>query len=115
MQFGLSESQQILKTNARKFFAAECPMSEVRRVMETADAFDPKLWKQMAEQGFLGVVYPEDAGGMPRRGALVSDQTNEAPWTYEAPEINVIATVAEMTLGVDGKSSGGGDFCGYAS
>jgi hypothetical protein len=46
---------------------------------------------------------------------LVSDQTNEAPWTYEAPEINVIATVAEMTLGVDGKSSGGGDFCGYAS
>jgi alkylation response protein AidB-like acyl-CoA dehydrogenase len=64
MQFGLSESQQILKTNARKFFAAECPMSEVRRVMETADAFDDKLWKHMAEQGFLGVVYPEDAGGM---------------------------------------------------
>lgn len=64
MQFGLSESQQILKTNARKFFAAECPMSEVRRIMETADAHDDKLWKHMAEQGFLGVVYPEDAGGM---------------------------------------------------
>src|ERR1700722_19328832 len=64
MQFGLSESQQILKTNARKFFAAECPMHEVRRVMETADASDDKFWKHMAEQGFLGVVYPEDAGGM---------------------------------------------------
>ena len=35
MQFGLSESQQILKNNARKFFAAECPMAEVRRLMET--------------------------------------------------------------------------------
>jgi alkylation response protein AidB-like acyl-CoA dehydrogenase len=64
MQFGLSESQQILKTNARKFFAAECPMSEVRRIMETADAHDDKLWKHMAEQGFLGVVFPEEAGGM---------------------------------------------------
>jgi alkylation response protein AidB-like acyl-CoA dehydrogenase len=64
MQFGLSESQQILKTNARKFFAAECPISEVRRIMETAEAHDEKLWKHMAEQGFLGVIYPEDAGGM---------------------------------------------------
>jgi alkylation response protein AidB-like acyl-CoA dehydrogenase len=64
MQFGLSESQQILKNNARKFFAAECPMSEVRRIMETDDAHDDKLWKHMAEQGFLSVVIPEDAGGM---------------------------------------------------
>ncbi len=64
MQFGLSESQQILKNNARKFFAAECPMSEVRRIMETDDAHDDKLWKHMAEQGFLSVVIPEEAGGM---------------------------------------------------
>src|SRR5258707_15294636 len=63
MQFGLSESQQILRNNARKFFAAECPMSEVRRIMETETAHDPTLWQKMAEQGFLGVVFPEDAGG----------------------------------------------------
>jgi len=64
MQFGLSESQQILKNNARKFFAAECPLSEVRRIAETATAHDAKLWRQMAEQGFLGIVIPEAAGGM---------------------------------------------------
>ncbi len=64
MQFGLSESQQILKSNARKFFAAECPISEVRRIMETDTAHDKKLWRSMAGQGFLGVVFPEDAGGM---------------------------------------------------
>jgi alkylation response protein AidB-like acyl-CoA dehydrogenase len=64
MQFGLSESQQILKSNARKFFAAECPISEVRRIMETDTAQDRKLWRSMAEQGFLGVVFPEEAGGM---------------------------------------------------
>jgi alkylation response protein AidB-like acyl-CoA dehydrogenase len=64
MQFGLSESQQILKNNARKFFAAECPMADVRRIMETEDAHDDKLWRQMAAQGFLGVAFPEEAGGM---------------------------------------------------
>ena len=64
MQFGLSESQQILKNNARKFFAAECSMAEVRRVIETESAHDEKLWRKMAEQGFLGILIPEEAGGM---------------------------------------------------
>src|SRR5258706_15885885 len=64
MQFGLSESQQILKNNARKFFAAECPTAEVRRIMETETAHDPALWRKMTDQGFVGVVFPEAAGGM---------------------------------------------------
>lgn len=64
MQFGLSESQQILRNNARKFFAAECPVAEVRRIMETSTAHDEKLWRAMGAQGFLGVVIPEEAGGM---------------------------------------------------
>ena len=33
MQFGLTETQQTLKTTARKFLAAECPMAEVRKQM----------------------------------------------------------------------------------
>jgi alkylation response protein AidB-like acyl-CoA dehydrogenase len=64
MQFGLSESQQIGKTNARKFFAAECPMAGVRRLMETDTAYDAGLWAKMAEQGFLGIIFPEQYGGL---------------------------------------------------
>ncbi len=64
MQFGLSESQQILKNNARKFFAAECPMAEVRRLIETDSGYDPALWSKMSEQGFLGIIFPEEYGGM---------------------------------------------------
>lgn len=64
MQFGLNESQKILQNNARRFFAGECPMSEVRRIMESETAHDEKLWAHMAAQGFLGVVIPEEAGGM---------------------------------------------------
>ncbi|MBZ5522649.1 MAG: acyl-CoA/acyl-ACP dehydrogenase [Acidobacteriia bacterium] len=64
MQFGLSESQQILKDTAQKFFAGECPIAEVRRLMETETAYDVALWRKMAEQGFTGIIFPEEHGGM---------------------------------------------------
>jgi alkylation response protein AidB-like acyl-CoA dehydrogenase len=64
MQFGLSESQQILKHTAQKFFAGECPAAEVRRLMETATAYDAELWAKMAAQGFTGIIFPEEYGGM---------------------------------------------------
>lgn len=64
MQFGLSESQEILRDSARKFFVGECPMTEVRRLMETDTAFDAKLWAKLAEQGYTGIIFPEDCGGV---------------------------------------------------
>jgi alkylation response protein AidB-like acyl-CoA dehydrogenase len=64
MLFGLSESQRILRDNARKFFAAECPMAEVRRIMATGTAHDSALWNKMAEQGFTGVCSPEQFNGL---------------------------------------------------
>src|SRR5215471_11486555 len=64
MQFGLSESQKILKDNARKFFSVECPVADVRRLMETDTAYDAALWTKMAEQGFTGIIFPEEFGGL---------------------------------------------------
>jgi len=64
MNFGLSESQRILKENARKFFVNECPMTEVRRIMETGDAFNAGLYRKMADQGFTGIIFPERYGGL---------------------------------------------------
>jgi alkylation response protein AidB-like acyl-CoA dehydrogenase len=64
MQFGLSESQQILKDTARKFFAGESPIAAVRKAMETDTAYDAALWTKLAEQGFIGIITPEEYGGM---------------------------------------------------
>src|SRR5215469_6218087 len=64
MQFGLSESQQILKDTSRKFFSGECPVGEVRRLMETETAYNADLWLKLAGQGFTGIICPEDCGGM---------------------------------------------------
>ncbi|MGA3044089.1 MAG: acyl-CoA dehydrogenase family protein [Bryobacteraceae bacterium] len=64
MQFGLTETQQVLKNSAREFFSAECPIAEVRRLMETATAYDPALWQKMAHQGWTGIVFDEEYGGL---------------------------------------------------
>ena len=64
MNFGLSESQRILRENARKFFLNECPIAEVRRIMETPDAYDAALYQKLAAQGFTGIIFPEQYGGL---------------------------------------------------
>ncbi|HEX6897787.1 MAG TPA: acyl-CoA dehydrogenase family protein [Bryobacteraceae bacterium] len=63
MQFELSETQQTLKNTVRKFLAAECPMAEVRRLTDSETAFDAALWRKIAEQGWLGMIIPEEYGG----------------------------------------------------
>jgi alkylation response protein AidB-like acyl-CoA dehydrogenase len=64
MQFGLSESQDFLKDSARKFFAGECPSAEMRRLMETDTAYDAALWSKLTDQGYTGIIYPEEYGGV---------------------------------------------------
>ncbi len=64
MQFGLNESQEILKQNARRFFAAECPMTHVRYLAESKHPYDPALWSKMAAQGYTGIICPEKYDGL---------------------------------------------------
>jgi alkylation response protein AidB-like acyl-CoA dehydrogenase len=64
MQFGLSESQEFLKDSARKFFAGECPSAETRRLMETDTAYDAALWSKLTDQGYTGIIFPEEYGGV---------------------------------------------------
>ena len=63
MNFGLTDTQQTLKKTTRQFLNAECPSAEVRRLMETSDAFDVALWQKMADQGWTGIIFAEDYGG----------------------------------------------------
>jgi alkylation response protein AidB-like acyl-CoA dehydrogenase len=64
MQFGLSESQKFLKDSARKFFVGECPSAEMRRLMETDTAYDAALWSKLTHQGYTGIIFPEEYGGV---------------------------------------------------
>ncbi len=65
MDFDFSDDQKFLKTEARKFLDARCPVTVVRGVLDDpAKSYDEGLWKAVAEQGWLGAAIPEEFGGL---------------------------------------------------
>ncbi|MBW8826890.1 MAG: acyl-CoA/acyl-ACP dehydrogenase, partial [Acidobacteria bacterium] len=64
MNFAFSEEQEELRRTVRSFLDQKSPETEVRRLMETDDGYDPAVWKQMGEQlGLQGLHIPEEFGG----------------------------------------------------
>lgn len=53
----------MLRSSARSLLEKECPSTVVRRLMDDERGYDPKLWKQMADLGWTGLVLPEEFGG----------------------------------------------------
>src|ERR1700687_3704090 len=63
MDIGFSEEQEMLRETARKFLDDECTTQFVRRLMATEEAITAEFWGKLAEQGWLGIIYPEENGG----------------------------------------------------
>jgi alkylation response protein AidB-like acyl-CoA dehydrogenase len=64
MNFAFSEEQEELRRITRQFLEAKSPESEVRRLMDTSDGYDPAVWSQMAnELGLQALIIPEELGG----------------------------------------------------
>jgi alkylation response protein AidB-like acyl-CoA dehydrogenase len=65
MDFDFSDDQKFLKSEARKFLEARCPVSVVRGVLDDPNrSYDADLWRAIAGQGWLGAAIPEDFGGL---------------------------------------------------
>jgi alkylation response protein AidB-like acyl-CoA dehydrogenase len=64
VNFAFSEEQEELRRITRQFLESKSPESEVRRLMETTEGYDPKVWSQMAnELGLQSLTIPEEYGG----------------------------------------------------
>jgi alkylation response protein AidB-like acyl-CoA dehydrogenase len=64
VNFAFSEEQDQLREAVRRFLESKSPESEVRRLMETTEGYDPAVWKQMAnELGLQSLHIPEAYGG----------------------------------------------------
>lgn len=64
MNFGFNEEQELLRSTARKFFDNECASETVRKLMDGPEGMTPDLWKKIAEQGWTGLIFADEHGGM---------------------------------------------------
>lgn len=60
-----SDDQLILKETARSFLGEKSPVERMRALRDSGDdsGFSRALWKEMAEMGWTGIVFPEEFGG----------------------------------------------------
>jgi alkylation response protein AidB-like acyl-CoA dehydrogenase len=64
MNFGFNEEQELLRSTARKFFDNECASDTVRKLMDGPEGMSPGLWRKIAEQGWTGLIFADEHGGM---------------------------------------------------
>src|SRR5688572_24404313 len=63
MDFAFSEEQNMLREQARSFFADKSSPERVAELALSDEGWDPALWPQIAELGWIGLSVPEDKGG----------------------------------------------------
>ncbi len=63
MDLAFSEEQEMLKKMARDFLTDKFPKTAVKEIEESELGYSPEIWKEMAELGWMGLVFPEEYGG----------------------------------------------------
>jgi len=64
MDLSLTETQEMLRSTARDFLKRECPWTVVKEIDESETGYSAELWRKIAELGWLGMLLPEEYGGM---------------------------------------------------
>jgi alkylation response protein AidB-like acyl-CoA dehydrogenase len=64
MEFELNETQKLFQRSARELFAQECPPTLVREMIETNKPYSDVVWNTLVEQGWTGLIFSEEDGGL---------------------------------------------------
>jgi alkylation response protein AidB-like acyl-CoA dehydrogenase len=64
VDFELNEDQRLLQKTARDFLKEHCPKELVRSLDESETGHSPELWRTMADLGWMGLLVPEEYGGI---------------------------------------------------
>ena len=64
MDFEYNDEQRMLSESARKFLEEEANTEHFRAMMDDDLGFSPDIYKKMAELGWLGLLIPEEYGGL---------------------------------------------------
>ena len=100
MRFAFTDDQQLFAESLRDLLAKECSPARVRAVWDDASGHDPRLWTQLAEMGVLGLLLPEDDGGLGGSEVDLVLLMEELGWAAAAgPVFETAAVAAPMLAG----------------
>src|SRR6266508_1562152 len=64
MNLEWTEEQKILRESVARFCKAEVPVEAVRAMADGTESLSDALWRKIADQAWLGVLVPEEYGGL---------------------------------------------------
>ncbi|HUC66786.1 MAG TPA: acyl-CoA dehydrogenase family protein [Stellaceae bacterium] len=63
MNFDFSDELKQLREEAKRFLSERNALAAARRVLDGNSGYDPALWREIAEMGWIGAAIPEEFGG----------------------------------------------------
>jgi len=64
MDLDFTSEQEMLRKSVVEFLKKECPFERVKELEESDAGYDPKVWKKMAELGWMELYFPEEYEGL---------------------------------------------------
>ncbi len=64
MHFAFTEDQRAITEAAREMLLESCTPADLRRLLASGEAIDAERWATIREIGLLGIMAPEDKGGL---------------------------------------------------
>lgn len=65
MKFEFDDDQALLRSSTRELLENEAALADTRAIMEEVpEGYDKNMYAQLGELGYLGVLLPEDKGGL---------------------------------------------------
>lgn len=64
MNFELTKEQKMIVDSVAQFVKDDSPVERFREMRDSEQGWDPAVWKQMGEYGWLAIAFPEEIGGI---------------------------------------------------
>ncbi|MBW1641714.1 MAG: acyl-CoA/acyl-ACP dehydrogenase [Deltaproteobacteria bacterium] len=64
MDLDFTSEQEMLRKSVVEFLSKECPFEHVKELEESEDGYSQKIWKKMAELGWMELYFPEEYEGL---------------------------------------------------
>jgi alkylation response protein AidB-like acyl-CoA dehydrogenase len=102
VDFTFSEEQEDFRRSVTTALSAEAPPTYVRQMIEDPVGVTPELWGKMADLGWLGVLVPEEQGGLGLGlvdMVVLQEELGRLPFPGPFLSSAVAATIAAVRLG----------------